>query len=184
MVISWLTITMSDFRATADRSPEKCNRNEPMGFEILVFVIYGELVARVSSLVPAEGKNLAWVRSATRRASSNVPELAYIVIIGGMASAPLQRIEVHASGHWQSPHKAPHKVRARMSRSFSVTAIGFLQTKKSRSMAGDLGGGGLYMDSAARDSGAATISGTTGSTGQTGAAYHVDCAVTLPKENL
>ncbi|MNL84570.1 hypothetical protein D3C87_2125770 [compost metagenome] len=61
-----------------------------MSLEILVLAIYRELEARVSSFVPAEGKDLARIRSAARCAPSDVTILADFVIIGGMASTPLQ----------------------------------------------------------------------------------------------
>lgn len=74
----------------------------------------------------------------------------------------------------QHPTGLTHSMRARMSRSLSVTGITFLQAKKI-----PLNGGlrcaavSGQIRSAPTLCGSATMTGTTGSTGQTGAAYHV-----------
>lgn len=80
-------------------------------------------------------------------------------------------------------HTGPHSVCARMSRSFSVAVITFLQAKKSPLKAGALHSVLRYSASAA-SIGAAVISGMGGSAGQAGAVGHVVWAVTFPKANL
>ena len=136
VVVARLPVAVCDLHARDGWRPKERHRNKTMRFEMLVLTIDRELEARVPGLVPTERKYLAWIGSAAGSAPPDVPVLAYFIIIRRMASAPLQRVEVHAGGHRQNSHREPHSVRARMSRSFSVTGITFLQAKKSPRWAG------------------------------------------------